>query len=195
MLTSVQIIDAIRDEAGVGEDASSDTEKMRWFVEGLNRLGRYVALDSALTWAAAATSVDLPADFIELVKLDFPSTVVRQPFRIFGRSLYIDTPGGASAAGSATLFYYGEYPAMANTGDTSLATRAEDDAAIYFACHKLYRSVAGDRVRYQRYSTLLGANAISVADLQNQSDRYLQDFVDARADLQPRPPAAYYSGA
>ena len=47
-------------------------------------------------------------------------------------------------------------------------------------------------VIYTRYSTLLGQNAVSMADLQQEYERYYQDFIDSREDVEPKPPAYFY---
>jgi hypothetical protein len=68
-----------------------------------------------------------------------------------------------------------------------------DYACLYYALHRFFRKLASNRVQYKRYSTLLGANAVSVADLQQESDRLLQDYFDARADDAPQHPAGFYA--
>ncbi len=193
MMVATLIATAFNEEAGDAASLASDTEKWRWFSEGQSRLGRYIEDSAALTWAAGATTVALPSDLILIDRLNYADGVNREGFRVFGRELVIDDPSGASDAGAATLYYWSERPVIDSSGDTSVGTQQEDWACIYYALHRFFRKLASNRVQYRRYSTLLGANAVSVADLQAESDRLLQDFIDARADLPPIAPATFYT--
>jgi hypothetical protein len=186
---------AFNEEAGDAASLAVNTEIWRWFSEGQARLGRYVETSTTLTWAAAANVVALPAGFSSISSLDYDSGVTDQPFRVFGKQLVIDEPGGTSAAGTARLYYWAERAVVDASGDVTAGSLQEDYACIYYALHRFYRKLASNRVQYKRYSTLLGANAVTVSDLQNESDRLLQDFVDARADLPPLQPASFFKGA
>lgn len=191
-MTGTAIATAFGEEAGDASSLATNAEIWRWFSEGQARLNRYLEKSTTLAWSAAALTVALPADFVSISKIDYDSGVTDQPFRIFGRSLIIDEPEGASADGTARLHYWAERPEIDAGADVSVGILQEDYACVYFALHRFFRKLASNRVQYKRYSTLLGANAVSVADLQNESDRLLQDFRDARADLPQPPPASFY---
>lgn len=70
-----------------------------------------------------------------------------------------------------------------------------DVACLYYALHRFYRLLASNRSYYKRYATLQGANSVSMGELQAEADRYYQDFIDARADMEPLPVAAFYPKA
>lgn len=181
-LSDATILEACRNEAGAAEEFYTDAEARFWFNQGAARLGRFVPQSDTLSWNEGDTEVALPSDFHEISKLDYDQYVTPQPFRVFGNQLIVDCATGASADGTARLYYWGEPTELLEDG-TSVLSNAECYAVIPFVIHRLYRRLCGNRVFYQRYSTLLGANAVSVGDLQAESDRLLQDFIDARDDL------------
>jgi hypothetical protein len=191
-LNEEDIQTAFDEEAGDAASLASDVEVRRWFNEGAARLDRYTATIATLTWAAGDLSVDLPADLHSINKIDFNASVVEQSFRTFGDKLVIDSPYGATAAGTARLLYWARRPALVAIADSPM-TDAEDYACIYYALHRFYRKLVSNRALFMRYSTMLGQNAASMSDLQGEADRLLQDFVDARSDLAVQDvPAAFY---
>lgn len=183
---------AFAEEAGAAASLATATEIQRWWNEGQARLNRDYEASTTLTWAAAAVEIALPSDFKQVSRLDYPNGTAWQDWRVFGRKFVCDDRLGATAAASGvTLYYWGERPDLTNSA-ASVGTKQEDYACLYYALARFYRKLASNRVQYTRYSTLLGANSVSVADLQNEADRLLQDFIDARADLPPLQPAAFY---
>lgn len=68
-----------------------------------------------------------------------------------------------------------------------------DYACLYYALHLFYKRLASNRAFYKRYSTLVGANSVTMGDLQNEADRYYQEFLDAREDFTPLPAALYHN--
>lgn len=196
MLTTAQVLDAFNDLAGDAQDIAGDTEKIRWFNEGVQRLGRQLELTGDLAWDAGDTEMDLPSNFISVSMIQYDANVAPQAWRVWGLLLLIDNPYGATAAGTGTLRYWGYFGELdsTNAADFLLTTLQEDNACINYALHRFYRKLASDRVQFTRYSTLLGANAISVSDLQNEADRLYQDFIDARADTPPPAPSGFYGG-
>jgi hypothetical protein len=75
---------------------------------------------------------------------------------------------------------------------TSLLTYQEDYAIIYFMLSRFYKKLSSNRAFYKRYATMVGQNAISMADLQAEADRYYQDFLDAREETKRVAPAFSY---
>lgn len=192
-LTSATIQTAFNEEAGAASSLTTPTEIERWWNEGQARLNRHFESSTSLVWAAGALEVALPADFVSISKLDYAPGQSWQDWRVFGRKLVLDDRNGATAASTGTtLYYWAERPDL-TAGAPSIGTKQEDYACLYYALSRFYRKLASNRVVYTRYSTLLGANAVSVSDIQNEADRLLQDFIDARADLPPLQPAGYYS--
>jgi hypothetical protein len=168
-------------------------QKTLWYNEGQARLDKWLPAYDDIVWAAADREVNLNADFIELQKIIYDDGVQHQAWRVFGKTLVIDREEGATEAGSARVWYHAEWPAM--TGAVSSSTPASMDyACLYYALHRFWKLLSSNRMYYKRYATLVGANAVTSSDLQQEADRYLQDFFDARADVHPVTPAFFYEG-
>lgn len=180
-------------EAGDVASIATAAQKRLWFNEGQARLLRFHAQNADLTWAAGDRSVSLPAGFVQLDKLVYDDSSRPEPFRVFGSELVIDHPDGACAAGGARLYFWAEWPQLTAVVNSSLSAIG-DTACLYYALHRFYRLLASNRSYYKRYATLVGANAVTVGELQAEADRYYQDFIDSRADLEPLPAAAFYGG-
>jgi hypothetical protein len=196
--TEATFLLAFDEEAGDAASLATTTEKDRWFNQGMHRLGKWKGYSTALTWAAGDKTESLPQNFIQVYRLVYDTGIADQPWYVFGtgwgtagKQLIIRDPAGASAAGTATLYYWGYWPDMSATVASELPPDL-DAGCLYYALHRFFRKLASNRVQYSRYSTLLGANAVSVADLQNESDRLLQDYLDTRADDSPAQPAGFY---
>lgn len=191
--TRTAYVAAFDAEAGDIASLAVEAQKVLWFNEGQSRLLRRKPSESAIGWAQGDTEVPLPADFIQMDKVVEDDGVTPQPWRVWGENLVMDDSEGASQNGTARLFYWAEWPEMLTTGvlPTEL-NLSQDYACLYFALHRFYKKLASNRAYYKRYATLVGQNAVSMTDLQQESDRYLQDFLDARADLEPDPPAFFY---
>ena len=74
-------------------------------------------------------------------------------------------------------------------------TWAQDYACLYYSLHRFYRRLASNRNLYTRYATLVGRNAIAPEDLQNESERYRQDFIETRDEHRRITPAFAYGGS
>lgn len=190
-LTDVTLGTAFDAEAGDVATLATAALKVKWFNEGQERLLKYKPSTSDITWAAAARTVSLPADFIELVKVVTDEGYVAQPWRVFGANLVIDSSDGALSAGAARLYYLASYTALAIPGTSQLSAQ-NDTACLYYALSRFYRRLASNRAYYKRYATMVGQNAVTMSDLQQEAERYYQDFLDAREDAQPLPPAFHY---
>ena len=75
---------------------------------------------------------------------------------------------------------------------TSPLTYQEDYACINYMLSRFYKKLSSNRAFYKRYATLVGQNAVSMADLQAEADRYYQDFLDAREETKRVAPAFSY---
>jgi len=71
-------------------------------------------------------------------------------------------------------------------------SKAQDYACMYYALHRFYKKLASNRAFYKRYATLVGQNAVSLSDLQQESDPVLPRLLDSREDLEPEAPAYFY---
>lgn len=191
-LTDFLIQQAFTQEAGDASSLADATEIRRWWNEGQQRLLRYLESEDDISWSAGDLEVTMDTRIVAIDRLDYDLGVARQNFRLFGYNLIVDNPLGATADGTARLYYWATRDPLVD-GGTSVGSELEDYACIYYALHRFYRKLVSNRVHYARYSTLLGANAIAVGDLQAESDRLLQDFTDARSELPPLQPASFHT--
>ena len=173
---------------------ATEPQKIQWFNEGQERLLRRAPRFTDLTWVSGQRSVDLPADFVSLDKFIYNADSSRDRWRVWGRTFVHDDTDGAQGDGGARVYYWGEWSQMVDAmpGVTELSV-AQDYACMYFALHRFYKRLSSNRAYYKRYATLVAQNAISMSDLQQEADRYYQDFLDAREDLELDPPAFFYS--
>lgn len=170
---------------------STAAQELLWFNEGQSRLNKYRPRTQDITWALADRSVNLASDFVSLQKLVTTSGNIAQPWRVFGQTLVLDDSDGASEAGGGRVYYWAEWPEMTAAVDSSLPL-ALDYACLYYAVSRFYKLLSSNRAYYKRYATQVGANAVSMSDLQQEADRYYQDFLDAREDHRPEPPAFFF---
>lgn len=185
-------ITAFDAEAGDIAALATAAQKIIWFNEGMQRLRQWRPETVDITWSALDREVGLPDDFVQLDKIVDDLDSIRQDWRVWGRDLVMDDPSGASGDGSARVYYWAEFEAMTTSTTATELSPAQDYACLYYALHRFYKKLASNRLFYKRYSTLVGANASSVTDLQQESDRYLDDFLQARDDFRPEPPAYFY---
>lgn len=179
-----------------GTGLATDAQKTLWFNEGASRLRVHRPRTSDLTWAADARSVALPADFLRLERLQWDDGTTREDWREFGQgitaTLIHENPNGAVAAGGARLYYWATWPDL-GASQSSVFESVSDYACLYFALHSFYKRLSANRAYYKRYATLVGANAVSMQDLQGEADRYYSDFLDSREDIGPLPPATFHN--
>ncbi len=179
-----------------GTTLATDAQKTLWFNEGAARLRKQRPMTSDLTWAADARSVTLPVDFMSMEKLQWATDTTPEDWQLFGSgitaTLVHDDPDGASGAGGARLYYWATWPDLSAL-QSSVFESISDYACMYFALHSFYKRLAANRAYYKRYATLVGSNAVTMSDLQSESDRYLTDFLDAREDQNPLPPSHFHN--
>lgn len=195
MLSQAELIDNFYDELG-GVDSPlaqlvDTTDVVRWLNDGQRRLGWYVRKTAALTWASTDTSVDLPADFFDLAKVR-PDVVTSIPaFDVWGTKLLFTNPDGAPTSGNATLLYLARPAAITDTQDSEL-TDEGDTGIVAFALYRLFKKLSNSRAEYKRYSTLVGANGVSMEDLQDKALAWYDEFVSSGDSLPPDPPAFFF---
>lgn len=186
-------ITAFDDLAGDIASLATDAQKRQWFNEGQARLRRRKPNETEIEWSGGDRTVDLPSDFVSVNKTIFDEGSSIESFRVWGQTFVIDEPTGARGDGSARVYYWSDWsPIEADTLATELNV-SQDYACLYFALHRFYKRLSSNRAFYKRYATLVGANAVSMTDLQQEAESYLNDFLDAREDLEPNPPAFFYS--
>jgi hypothetical protein len=188
------MVTAFDSEVGVLSTLATAAQKIQWWNEGQARLGYYLPSVEDVTWAVGDRSIALPAGFVRLDKLVTDDGDIPQPWRVYGSQLVMDDPIGATAAGGARLYYHGEFTPMTTATTATELTTAQDHACLYYALSRFHRLLSASRAYYKRYATIVGQNASTVSDLQQEAERYYQDYLDAREDIQPLPPAHAYNG-
>jgi hypothetical protein len=155
-----------------------------WVNDGKNRLGSIKPQSITLSWAALASTVSLPSDFINLshVRLD-STTLYMPPYEIWGTVLRFTETDGASTGGGCTAFYWAMHPDIDAQTDSQMPP-AGDQAAVNWCCHRFFRRMANSRAEYRRYATMVGANGVTVDDIRELAAEYLQDYNDARGQLE-----------
>jgi hypothetical protein len=186
-------ITAFDAEAGDISTLATSGQKIIWFNEGLSRLGKRKPTHADITWIAGDRSVVIAASgFVQVEKIVWDEDTAIEPWRVWGNQLIIDDPNGAVGDGGARIYYWGEYTEMTAATTATELDISGDHACMYYALGRFYRKLSSNRAYYKRYATMVGANAVSMTDLQQEADRYYNDFLDARADLEPEPPAFFY---
>jgi hypothetical protein len=182
-------------DAVVGSDLgalATAGQKIIWYNEGQARLLQRKATSQDITWTSGDRSKALHATFIQLDKIVFDDDSTVQPWRVWGRTLVIDDPNGVSADGGARVYFWGEFAEMTTSTTATETTIAQDYAILNYCLSRFYRKLASNRAFYKRYATLVGQNAVSQTDLAQEAQAYYNDFLDARGDLEPDPPAFFY---
>lgn len=181
-------------DAEAGEIASLATSalKILWFNEGQTRLLRRRARYEDVTWVEGDREIPLPGDFVQLdrVVVDFGTSHL--PWKVWGTELVLDDEQGALRDGSARVFYWAEFEPMTTATTATELSLSQDYACLYYALSRFYRRLSSNRAYYKRYATLVGQNAVTMTDLQQEADRYYQDFLEARQDLEPEAPSFFY---
>lgn len=186
-------ITAFDAEAGDIATLGTSAQKIIWFNEGQARLLRRKPTYADVTWIAGDRSVTIVASgFVQLDKIVFTDDTTIEPWRVWGKTLILDDPDGATAAGGARVYYWGEFTEMTTATTATDLNLSQDYACLYYALHRFYKKLSSNRAYYKRYATMVGQNAVTMTDLQQEADRYYNDFLDARSDLEPDAPAFFY---
>lgn len=192
--TFITAFDAeIGELASVSPALATSAQKILWFNEGQSRLRIHKASTIDVIWAAGDREIPLPADFIKLDKFVPDEDADNYPWRVWGNFLILDDPEGAEEPGTGRVYYWGNWEEMTAATVATELTLAQDYACLYYALSRFYRRLSSNRMYYKRYSTLVKQNAVTPTDLQQEADRYYQDFLEARDDLEPEPAQTYYA--
>jgi hypothetical protein len=179
-------------EAGDIASLATAAQKILWFNEAQARLLRLKPAYVDATWTAADRSCGDLTGIRKLDRITYNGGTTPEPWRLWGTDLVLDDPAGASGTGGGRIFYWKDWTAMTTSTTATDLNVSQDYACLYFALSRFYRKLASNRAYYKRYSTLVGQNAVTMTDLQQEADRYYQDFLDAREDVEPDVPAFYY---
>ena len=173
------------------QDVVAPGELARWLNEGRVRLGYYLQKEVDLTWVDGDRTVALPTDYFRFVELTPDATVVLPKYRIHGSTIYFVHSDGAASDGTARLLYLARVPAITDS-QASLLTEEGEQAIISFARYRFYSKIAASRSQYKQYSTLLGANAVQMEDLDALAAGYLADFQSGQETLPTEEIATFY---
>ena len=193
MLRLDELLDEFEDEVGTElMGMTSPEEVTRWLNKGQRRLGWKVDAEASVTWAAAATEVDLPADCYRPFRLVPNSDTVIPAHKIRQTSIrFLVDEDGVSDAGTAKLIYEADYPAITDAAASELSVHG-DDAIVAFALYRFFRKLATNRANYQRYSVTQGVNAVSVDDLVNVMNQHLDEFLSVQQDDPPAEATTFF---
>jgi hypothetical protein len=166
-------------------------ELARWLNEGRTRLGYYLQKETDLTWVSADRTVALPTDYFRFTELTPDVGTVLPKMRIHGPTIYFIHSDGAASDGTARLLYLARVPVISDS-QVSLLTEEGEQAIISFARYRFYSKIAASRSDYRRYSTLLGANAVAMEELDALAAGYLADFQSGQETLPTEEPVTFY---
>lgn len=188
MTTRAEMRQRIRDELNDNAGATlwSDALLNRWIVEGLRELGRRLGLEktTSLTSVASQEAYGLPADALEVVRVEHPASVMRVPGGLQSGDVATEggagaTPAGGSPSPSRYELFGGQLvlvPAPATTGDeirvryrgayaepsadgAVLDVPARDEGLVVaYACGRALQWVGTDEAKRQRFERSRGAD-------------------------------------
>ena len=188
MTTRAELRQRIRDE--LNDNASvklwGDALLNQWIVEGLRELGRRLGLEktTSLTSVASQEAYGLPADALEVIRVEHPASVMRVPGGLRSGEGAADGAGGPSArTGSASpsryeLFggqlvlvpppatsgdeirgrYRGAYAEPSTDGAVLDVPARDEDLVVAYACSRALQWIGTDEAKRQRFERSRGAD-------------------------------------
>ncbi len=184
----------------------------QWITEGLRALARDgVGLEKATTLASVAeqASYALPADVVEVLRVEHPAGFFRKPvpfaagdvapeaelfpsdaglrpgellYDVYGGQLVLSpAPDGSGEA--IVVRYVGAYAEPSGDGSVLDVAARDEDALVLWACARALRWIGLDESKRQRFERQRGA---SPAFLQGEYDRQYRRIVSQRRSRRPR---------
>ncbi|MCC6179472.1 MAG: hypothetical protein IT305_29535 [Chloroflexi bacterium] len=185
----------------------SDSLLDRWIVEGVRALGRAAGVErtASLTSVAGQAGYALPADALEVVRVEYPSGQVRTPLRLAGGEM---TPDGstvesaftaACTAGIGSTYdvwagqlvlaptpaisgeaivvrYRGALAEPSSDGSVLEVSSGDEDLLTAYACVRALRWIGMDEAKRQRFERQRGADpATSRHEYERSFDRMLAE--------------------
>ena len=188
MTTRAEIRQRIRDELNDNASAKlwGDALLNQWIVEGLRELGRRLGLEktTSLTSVASQEAYGLPADTLEVIRVEHPASVMRVPGGLRSGDGAVDGGGpgnvpGTSPSPSRYELFGGQLvlvPAPATTGDeirvryrgayaepsTDVAVldvpARDEDLVVAYACGRALQWVGTDEAKRRGFERSHGAD-------------------------------------
>lgn len=187
--------DAFRAE--VGDDLMElvrPSDVARWVNEGQAKLRFYRQQATDVTWADAAETLTVPADFHRVEKLVADEGYCVPRYHEWG-GVRFDDPVNVTA-GSGKLWYWANWPVITGS-QASLLPEIGDQACLSYALYRLFKRLASSRADFRLYASLRQANGVTIDDLDALSERHLGDFEESRdvlVDEEVLKPEFYFGG-
>jgi hypothetical protein len=164
----------------------------RWLNRGQMRLDWQIRESATISWAAGATTINLPADFSRWGRFVSGTDGVELPSgHEIGLVYEIHRPQGALSAGSGKLIYWADPPTI-TTSQASLLPRIGDVAIIAFSIYSFYNKLGSSRADYEKYSVLVGQNGVDLEEIRTLSRDAYDEFIEAKNQLPRKPSVSYY---
>ncbi|MCC6224711.1 MAG: hypothetical protein IT201_14605 [Thermoleophilia bacterium] len=192
MTTRAQIRTTIRSELNDsgGVQLWSDALLNTWLIEALRDYGREVGLEktTTLTTVASQASYALPADTLQVLRVEYPSGYFRVPspyhggdvaaeasptpmpglrpgelvYEVWGGSVIL-SPAPSASAETITVRYIGAYSEPANDGDSLDVPTREEAAIVAYVAMRAVQWIDTDESKRQRFERQKGASAREAA--------------------------------
>jgi hypothetical protein len=183
--------DSFRDELGEQlYEIVGDGPFERWVNVGQRRLGSFLRKTTPITWASGATEIALPTDFHHADEyLASGATPDLPPGRVWGTVYLFNAP--ATIGGQGKLLYYAKRPDVIGNVESTLDEEG-NEALISYGLYRFFKRLASSRADYRMYATITQQNGVDIAELDQLSERHLQDFKDSADSLTILDSTSYY---
>ena len=186
MTTRAEIRQRIRDELNDNASAKlwSDALLNQWVVEGLREIGRRLGLEktTSLTSVASQEAYGLPADTLEVTRVEHPASVMRVPgglrsgegttdgagvatiagaspsrYELFGGQLVL-VPPPSTSGDEIRVRYRGAYAEPSTDGAVLDVPARDENLMVAYACSRALQWVGTDEAKRQGFERSRGAD-------------------------------------
>lgn len=180
-------VDAGLTDEELRESLVKEGDAERWIGQALIRIGPYAEKSDEISWASGDTSIDLPQDCVDVVRLDVTEGSLPANDKW---ALKLRFRSEATADGSATLYYTGYFDPPGDTPDPR-ADKAHL-ACVEYALDRFFRKLAASRADYRRYATVTGQSGIEAQDLRDLADDHLSTFDSLVEEISLGAPSTFF---
>jgi hypothetical protein len=193
MLSQAEIHTALTEELGSNLTTLLPSASVcgRWFNEGQSRLQWYKHDVLDVSWSEGDVKIDFADPVIEVAEVLYPEDAREKRWSHVQGGLLIEDYAGAREDGDAKVVVRTYWNEVTDSVPSELPTSG-DAACLSYCLYRFFRRITADRSMYQRYSTLMGENGVSLDDLADTADDHYRDFLDHRNDLPSEPAAVFY---
>lgn len=178
------LVARVRAELGALNVATcTDATIIDWLNDGLAAIGDGYTDEAFvdLSWAAADSSVALPADLVDVVRIETDDADVLPAHRPWAGRLIFEEPTEVEA-GSVRLLYAARWSPLAAAGTTTVPRRAQAAIVAYGAC-RYCRWVLNDRATWNRFNLQTNQNQTQPQDILQMADVHRREFEAIRDEL------------